>query len=196
MKHLAPEQLVDLADGTLPATSAPHLEKCPACRGAVSDMRALMSDLRPSAVPEPSPLFWDRLSRQVREAVAAEPAPQGGWFGGALALPRFALPLSVAAATAAIVLVGSLTLRVGAPHVAPTSPAVDTLPPLATSLYGDPVILENDVSLDLVAERNAGVDWMTTGQDWTAHAGDDAAAGLTAAELAQLRRVMKNEFGL
>ena len=73
-RHLSPDHLIDLAEGTRPESSAPHLESCEACRRQLADMRAMMSAASEVAVPEPSPLFWDHLSERVRQAVALEAA--------------------------------------------------------------------------------------------------------------------------
>src|ERR1051325_8890597 len=70
--HLTPEELLDLAEGARAESAAPHLEPCAACREHVAALRATMSLAADVDVPEPSPLFWDHLSRRVREAVAAE----------------------------------------------------------------------------------------------------------------------------
>jgi len=74
MSHLRPEQLVDLAEGVIAATSMPHLASCDACRRELADMRAMLTAVADPdcAVPEPSPLFWDHLSARVREAVVEE----------------------------------------------------------------------------------------------------------------------------
>src|SRR6059058_6158759 len=82
--HLAPEELIDLAEGTRAEAAAPHLQSCEACRDQVVRLRTAMSavaGLRGADVPEPSPLFWDHLSQRVREAVSAE-EPRGSRFAG------------------------------------------------------------------------------------------------------------------
>ena len=78
--HLTPDELVDLAEGARPESSAPHLASCATCRAQLNEMRAMMSDAAGVDVPEPSPLFWDHLSQRVREAVANEPPPAPGWM--------------------------------------------------------------------------------------------------------------------
>src|SRR5438132_12929430 len=70
--HLTPDDLVDLADGTRPESSAPHLASCATCRAQLNEMRAMMSAVADVDVPEPSPLFWNHFSQRVHEAVAAE----------------------------------------------------------------------------------------------------------------------------
>src|SRR5262249_49702213 len=73
------EDLVDLAEGTRPESSAPHLATCESCRSHLADLRAMIAAVVEADVPEPSPLFWDQLSRRVREAVEAGEARSPAW---------------------------------------------------------------------------------------------------------------------
>jgi hypothetical protein len=83
--HLQPDDLVDLAEGTRPEASAPHLASCAECRRQLADMRAMMSAAADVDVPEPSPLFWDHLSARVSESVSGEGAPRAdAGIGGGL----------------------------------------------------------------------------------------------------------------
>ena len=66
--HVNIDQLVDIAEGTVPEASAPHLAACEPCRAQVRELRAMMSATRDVDVPEPSPLFWDHLSSRVSAA--------------------------------------------------------------------------------------------------------------------------------
>jgi hypothetical protein len=78
--HLKPEELVDLAEGTIAEASVPHLATCAACRGQLEMLRAMEARARDFDVPEPSPLFWDHLSSRVQEAIAADSAQPAGWL--------------------------------------------------------------------------------------------------------------------
>ena len=69
--HLQPDELVDVAEGTRPESSVPHLASCEVCRLQLADLKATISAAADVEVPEPSPLFWDHLSARVRDAVAA-----------------------------------------------------------------------------------------------------------------------------
>ena len=83
MAHLSAEQLVDIAEGVRPESSASHLEACAACRKQLDDLRAMMAAAAAVDVPEPSPLFWDHFSARVHQAVEAEresPAPALAWW--------------------------------------------------------------------------------------------------------------------
>ena len=75
MTHLSSQELVDLAEGSLSADRAAHLEACDRCRDEAKDLRAVMSDVREVEVPKPSPLFWEHLSRRVSDAVASSDTP-------------------------------------------------------------------------------------------------------------------------
>jgi len=79
MKHLTPEEFVDLVDGVLSSERARHVEACPSCQRRVAEVKTAMGAAEQVEVPEPSPLFWDHLSARVKEAVAAEPVPVAGW---------------------------------------------------------------------------------------------------------------------
>lgn len=97
MKHLTPEEFVDLVDGVLSTERARHVEECPSCQYRASELRTTMTAAKQIEVPEPSPLFWEHFSARVKDAVAAEPAAASGWRLGWRGW-------IVAAATAAVVL--------------------------------------------------------------------------------------------
>ena len=76
MNHLSPADFVECAEGTPTAAHRRHLDSCDACRAQVARLRDSVQRFGPvnSAVPEPSPLYWEHLSSRIREEVAlAEP---------------------------------------------------------------------------------------------------------------------------
>ena len=75
MTHLSSQELVALAEGGLSADRAAHLDACDRCRDEANDLRAVMSGVQEAEVPEPSPLFWEHLSRRVSDAVASSDTP-------------------------------------------------------------------------------------------------------------------------
>ena len=85
MTHLSSQELVALAEGGLSADRAAHLDACDCCRDEANDLRAVMSGVQEVEVPEPSPLFWEHLSRRVSDAVASSDTPATrvavGWRG-------------------------------------------------------------------------------------------------------------------
>ncbi len=75
MSHLTPEEFVDAVDGTLGPLSDDrlrHLKGCVRCRDELASLGATLRDTRAADIPEPSPLFWDHLSRRVRERISKE----------------------------------------------------------------------------------------------------------------------------
>jgi hypothetical protein len=101
MKHLDLKERLALIEGH-EAPVHPHLAVCARCRTDVDAARAVLAEAAAVTVPEPSPLFWDSLSRRVSERVASE-APQGratGW-----PFWRVLVPLAMA--------VGALLIAVG-----------------------------------------------------------------------------------
>jgi hypothetical protein len=59
----------------------PHLGECGRCRTEVATARATLADLDRVVVPEPSPLFWDSLSRRVSAQIGqASPVRDRGWW--------------------------------------------------------------------------------------------------------------------
>ena len=113
--HLSPDELAAAAEGTAgraatahldPGAATAHLNQCPACRAAVSELSALLTALKSETVPEPSPLFWDHFSARVREATAhATPPERRGWIGQPF------LALGALAAVALVLLVWSSSVR-------------------------------------------------------------------------------------
>src|SRR5262249_53958131 len=72
MGHLRPDQFSDCSEGVETESARSHLLSCSACRAQVEVLRAAVAAARNVDVPEPSPLFWDRFSTRVHEAVQAE----------------------------------------------------------------------------------------------------------------------------
>jgi hypothetical protein len=186
MRHLTAAQLVDIADGSAAETAAPHLQTCEACRRQLADLQSAVAAATAVEVPEPSPLFWDRLSDRVREAVAAEAAPRAAmWRPGNW--PRLVIP-AAGGALIAVALAAALTLRgptTSVPAVAAPSPAVGAAPVIEP---GD------DPSLNLVADLASQVDWDVAGDvGLPMHAGavDDGIADLTPGERREMQRLLQ-----
>jgi hypothetical protein len=199
MAHLTPEQFVDLAEGTQPESAVPHLTACEACRRELTEMRGLLSVAADVDVPDPSPLFWTRLSTRVHEAVAEEAARPRSWrewmFTPRVLVPALAGVLAVALTAVLLprepvtTTIPSTPLAVAGTVTLPTS--VPSLPPLA------PLGAADDPQLGIVAAVAMSVDWddmrdevaMTTGGS------SDAVAGaLTADEQRELQRLLADEM--
>jgi hypothetical protein len=156
--HLKEAELVDLAEGTLPESSVPHLAGCARCRRQLLEMRAMMAAAAAVHVPEPSPVFWDHLSNRVRQAVADEAtAPRQRWH--ALTWRRLLVPAS-AGATALLLIAGALTWRATAPQpqIASRAQSVATPAVAPDSAAADPFDDQaEDDSLMLVADLSAAM---------------------------------------
>jgi hypothetical protein len=185
--HLTPEELIDAAEATRVEAASPHLSACASCRAQLADLRASLALLKDADIPEPSPLFWTQFSRRVSEGVAAGPSsPRAGWF--AWLQPRVAISIA-AGAVAALLLAVALTPSV--PVSAPRSAAVTTAP--ADFPDADVADVENDSSLNLVADLtsgmdlNAAIDAGLTSRESAEH----AITHMNTEELATLQRLLK-----
>src|SRR5437867_1359890 len=123
-RHLAPEELVDIVEGTAAEASAPHLASCPSCRQQLADLRAVMSAASDLDVPEPSPVFWSQQSRRIAEAVESEHISRRVWWLE-WARPRLLIPVSAVAVAVLILatLPGSRPSNRNQPVVRQSSPA-------------------------------------------------------------------------
>ena len=152
MRHLSPDQLLDVAEGTRTGREFPHLESCPICARQVADLRSALAAASDVQVPEPSPLFWDHLSARIRTAVAdSDPPARSMWLGGAWW--RLAAAAAVLGAILLVVWPASprISVRVGtgAPTVASADPAQDD----------DVRAFDDDPALALLADLSVGLDW-------------------------------------
>jgi hypothetical protein len=103
MTHLAPDELIDALDGALSPSRRGHLDSCAHCRGELASLHALMSEVRTTEVPEPSPLFWDRLSARVRSSLEEPDAPAvRQWLRWPVLAPLAGLAMLVAALVASV----------------------------------------------------------------------------------------------
>ena len=62
MRHLSPDLLIDIAEGTRPESSASHLAECGECRRQLAELREMMAVAVSAEMPEPSPLLGRALS--------------------------------------------------------------------------------------------------------------------------------------
>jgi hypothetical protein len=201
--HLKPEELIDLAEGGRDEQSAPHLTACAACRQQLVAARAMLASVADVDVPEPSPLFWDHLSRRVSDAVAAESASRESWLG-AWSWKRLALPIA-AGALAAVALAVLLSPMVQAPggpvDSVPSSASPPggwtrgSLAPTSTvELFSEAG--SDDASLELVADLAAGMDASAADQAMLTPRGsaEHAVTHMTGDELRELERLLREEL--
>jgi len=190
--HLSIEDLVDLAEGVRPESSAPHLAVCASCRSQLADLRAMMAAAVDADVPEPSPLFWDQLSRRVREAVEAGEAPRPAWNR---------LPVYSIAGVALLAVTVIAAVKTFAPSARPSSSPVASLtPPSAAAI--DQVdradaadALRDDVWLTFVADLAAGVDAdAARDEGLDAMNAEEAVMQLNDGELRELERLLQAQI--
>src|SRR5919109_1070568 len=82
MTHLTEHEFTDLLDGTLPPTRMHHLDSCAVCRNQADALQDAMSRLSEAEMPEPSPLFWQHFSANVRNALRGYAPARSRWFAG------------------------------------------------------------------------------------------------------------------
>jgi hypothetical protein len=191
--HLTADQLVDLAEGAKPESSAPHLADCAACRAQLNHLRATMSEVADVEVPEPSPLFWDHFSRRVSDAVEADARLKGSRsflgsvVGGARAFQAGVLLV------AALIIVVIVTSRTKMPDS--SKAAADTG---ARDVWSDAVAADadTDASLTIVASLTAGIGLEAAGEAGLAHDGsaEHAVTHMSDGELRELQRLLKEEM--
>ena len=195
--HLSDSEFVDLAEATLDARRAAHVDQCDACRAQGAMLRAALHDAAAADVPEPPPLFWNHMTARVREAIALE-SPQAEsprhWRG-----MRGLLPLAAAAALVVAVGAGALLLRDGrredrsrAPQ--PSAAAMADAGSGEVTPVSDPdaaaawEVLTTAVSDVEIEEAHAA------GMTVHAAALDHAVLSLSAAELSELARLLQTEM--
>jgi hypothetical protein len=210
--HLAPEELIDLAEGGRAESTAPHLRSCEVCRQQIAALRAAMSAVVDAAdapgaygrpgrnvadVPEPSPLFWDHLSRRVLEAVAAEEMSGfrfAGWrWGTALATSWRGWAIAGVAAAVAISIYATTPRTLTRPSDARDGPAGAA----AASAPLQPFGAADDPSLTLFADLAEQMDSNAiTEAGWSSHVGavDEVVTSLTEDERLELQRLLNEEL--
>lgn len=189
MKHLSPEELIDLTEGNCQEVEAPHLRTCEGCRRRLADLRAAMRLARQVEVPEPSPLFWEHFSARVQQAVAVARAPATVRWWPAWSLSRLAAALTL---VTVVVVVGAVTLR-RAPHEA----GIGGFPPSSTTNLIDNSEMREDPSWELMADLTQEWGWESpTEEGLTLQSGsaEGAVLHLSDAERQELGRLLKAEL--
>jgi hypothetical protein len=184
-KHLSTQEFADAVEDSLPADRRSHLAACDACGREVAEVRALLAEAHVAGtVPEPSPLFWDHLSRRVRAATEIEPIVAPRWWESAWR-PMVALG-AVAGAVALVAVVYS-----GRAGDAGAATGVGA----GTAAAGEPTVDEG--SLSLVAQMAS--DLSSEDLQQAARPNIDATAAviheLTPAQRAEFIRLIKAEIG-
>jgi hypothetical protein len=79
MKHLSPEQLLDVVEGTASPERAGHAASCGVCRRKAEALQDALSLAGADPVPEPPPFFRERLAARVSEALRQERTGSAWW---------------------------------------------------------------------------------------------------------------------
>lgn len=191
MRHLTEAELLDLAEGAQPESSAGHLASCEVCRRQLTDLRSAMMAAAAVDVPEPSPLFWEHLSVRVREAVDAEGGPsRAGWL---LRWPSWRAMVPIGA-LAMLALTAALMLRPAreTSNTADASAGSEISDTAADA--GDLAQLTDDPSLTLLADLTSDLDWdaaSEAGLAPRAGAVDDVVPSLSSEERRELQRLLQ-----
>jgi len=192
MNHLSPAEFVDAADRALAPARAAHLERCERCRTQMASVRAGRDAAGAADVPEPSPLYWQHLSANIRDRVADEaivPAWRAAswreWLG-----VRTLVPLTSALVLAAAAFVAILR---------PGPPPVDVGPvPVVAGVSADaPIEPENADVWQVLTAAAADVrieDAHEAGMHVPSAAIDGAVQRMTPAERNELGRLLQSEL--
>jgi hypothetical protein len=124
MRHFSKDEVIDAVEGALSAARSAHLASCVSCREQVETLRGTLAGTKAVEIPEPSPLFWDHFSSNVRDAIR-EPAPEASGLGRLLR-PAVLWTMSVTLAVGIVAVV--LMSRTSSSNRFVTAPAIDTLP--------------------------------------------------------------------
>ncbi len=201
MRHCAPDELLDVAEGARSAASLPHLAACAACRVQVDELRALANAVGEVDVPEPPPQFWDQLSARVADAVAAQPPPARLPWSPVVAW-TMSRPVWTAAAVAAVVAAALLLAPPSGPR-APEGVAVTAASPAvasgAAAVGGPAVVLPSadpasEPLLGFMEDLADGIDLdaaLAAGWTLDSRVTDAAVAGLSGEEQVELQRLLR-----
>lgn len=188
MRHLSPDEFVDVLDGALAPGRVAHLETCEVCRAEVARLAMPLDAARATGVPEPSEMEWARFSTRLSSALDAEPSPGWGWLSWLS--PPVLMPIAGMA-----MLVFALAISVdrvaergswGAPAATMADAAVEDEPDAW------PALVEVLAALDLSeADAFAG-----TGIDVRPGVSERLVAGLSSEEFATLQQLIDDEVGV
>jgi hypothetical protein len=194
MKHLSPEQIVDVAEGCAGAELLAHARECEACRTNVESVLDAVRIAAADPQPEPSPLFWPHLAARISAAVRLERARAPFWrsWGWRLAPVGAAAVLMIAAG------IGS-RMWTGTPGSGPLLPEAPAGAPVQAALEPSADIeAADDPSWLLVSDLSAQVsveEAEASGALPPPGGADKALLQLDLAEQMELARILREELG-
>ena len=206
MTHLSAEEFVDLTDGVLSAARARHLDDCRDCQERAESLRDALGEARAIEIPDPSPLFWDHLSRRVREAVARDANP--GWRAWSRWNSTDAWSLRAVVSVATAVLAVAVGFWVLPPLAESPATVVDRLdtgdlrvavaPAVRGQSYDSDSDAGNDAEWSLLLAMVDAVEWQdidTDGLVLDRDALDGVVFLLSADERREVARLLRAELG-
>ncbi|HUG53124.1 MAG TPA: hypothetical protein VMR21_05965 [Vicinamibacteria bacterium] len=96
-RHVSDAALMDVVDGAASDRVLSHVAACRQCRVQVDEAREGLALTSRATPPEPAPMYWEVMRRQVARGVTAERRPH--------VRPRWAVAALAGAAMAAVVAV-------------------------------------------------------------------------------------------
>ncbi|MGE0813886.1 MAG: hypothetical protein AB7O28_03440 [Vicinamibacterales bacterium] len=142
---LRPDELVDLADGTLAPERRAHAERCPACAARAAEIAAALDLAGDDIVPEPPAGFWASVNAGVA-ARLDEATGASSWRGR-----RWTILVPAAAAAAVLLALG---LGTKAPASSPQEAAPE--PPASVTSSAPPAD-DGDDALALIGDLTIGL---------------------------------------
>ena len=124
VSHVSDERLIDVMEGSAAADRA-HVDACAQCRARLAEAEAGLALAAGAEVPEPAPLYWESLRRQVGRRIDEQGARRPV-FRRRLALGPV---LAAAAVLAGIVTLLPRAMHHPAPPPERHLPAWSALPP-------------------------------------------------------------------
>lgn len=187
MTHLTPDELIDAVENVLAPQRRAHLNACARCGAEHAALERTWNEARAVTVPEPSPLYWDHLSRRVREAVDGEavarhiPSGRERWYDWRVLAPVAVWVLFVA------------TLASVVPESTSVLSRATGVPESVEERRLDVLDARWAVMLDTVGEFDVetALDEGLLGHPWSA---DGAILQLTSAEQQELVRLLNEEL--
>lgn len=193
MRHLRPEDVVDVLDGCARDLLVRHAESCDACRAVVDDARRAAVLAATDAIPEPSPQFWTQLSARVDDAVRRAPAPESERWWSGLSWSWEVVP--VGSVVVLLALVGLTEwqnrrqLQSPAAGAAAVSLGGQSEPWPALPVDDEPWTLVSQVMADVAADEMSAAELPAT-----VGSADRALESLSEAERIELARLLKAEL--
>jgi hypothetical protein len=197
MTHLTNEEFVDFIDGTLTTARVGHVHACEECRERAEGIRDALIRVAAADAGEPSPLFWDHFSANVRQAIDGIASPEPRW--GSWLRPAVLVPIAAALIAGITVSLWPVAAPTNAPDVSAgvrlTTPAQDGAP--ESGIHGLLHDVEDDEAWALVRTVADDVPWDDThdaGISARPDAAERMALELSDRERFELARLLHDEL--